>query len=235
MTLQLLACLARVQLLAACSRESPTRSSRESLFFLHTLEHFFTLSHSLPLQESHLNTGLLIAKIHAILARNKANKMVDKIRTYIKTLDFLFRNFTQLLSVWHSILRTVLLRKLPGPQSAIIGMAIKPNLSINYIYKAKGLPRKFCDSPPWNINSNARRVSAKIRGIGLSPSLIWLTIPMARASTKPGLPEQSKNFPQSKELNQNSSACCQSLHEYVYWSVLKELQEDIPCALRSCY
>ena len=82
MTLQLLACLARVQLLAACSRELPTRSSHESLFFLHTLEHFFTLSHSLPLQESHLNTGLLIAEIQANLARNKANKMVDKIQPY---------------------------------------------------------------------------------------------------------------------------------------------------------
>ena len=68
-TLQLLACLARVQLLATCSSES--------LFFLHTLEHFFTLSHSLCLQESHLNTGLLIAEIQANLARNKANKMVD--------------------------------------------------------------------------------------------------------------------------------------------------------------
>ena len=62
-TFQLLACLVREQLLAACSRESPARSSRESLFFLHTLEHFFTLFHSLPLQESHLNTGLLIAEI----------------------------------------------------------------------------------------------------------------------------------------------------------------------------
>ena len=76
-TLQLLACLAREQLLAACSRKSPTRSSRESLFFLHTLEHFFTLPHSLPLQESHLNIGLLIAEIQANLAWNKANKMVD--------------------------------------------------------------------------------------------------------------------------------------------------------------
>ena len=81
-TLQLLACLAREQLLATYSRESPMRSSRESLFFLHTLEHFFTLSHSLPLQESHLNTGLLIAKIQENLARNKANKMVDKIQPY---------------------------------------------------------------------------------------------------------------------------------------------------------
>ena len=73
-TLQLLACLAHEQLLAACSRESPVRSSCESLFFLHTLKHFFTLSHSLPLQESHLNTGLLIAEIQANLARNKANQ-----------------------------------------------------------------------------------------------------------------------------------------------------------------
>ena len=81
-TLQLLACLACKQLLAACNRESPTKSSRESLFFLHTLEHFFTLSHSLPLQESHLNTGLLIAEIQANLARNKANKMVDKIQPF---------------------------------------------------------------------------------------------------------------------------------------------------------
>ena len=77
MTLQILPCLARVQLLAVCSRESPTRSNRESQFFLHTFKHFFTLSHSLTLQESHLNTGLLIAKIQANLARNKANKMVD--------------------------------------------------------------------------------------------------------------------------------------------------------------
>ena len=44
---------------------------------LHNLEHFFTLYHSLPLHESHLNTGLLIAKIQTNLTRNKANKMVD--------------------------------------------------------------------------------------------------------------------------------------------------------------
>ena len=49
---------------------------------LHNLEHFFTLSHSLPLQDSHLNTGLLIAKIQTNLARNKANKMVNKIQPY---------------------------------------------------------------------------------------------------------------------------------------------------------
>ena len=93
MTLQLLACLARVQLLVACSRESPTRSSRDSLFFLHTLEHFLIISLSLPLQESHLNTRLLIAKIQANLARNKSNKMVDKIQPYNLPL-WLFRDKT---------------------------------------------------------------------------------------------------------------------------------------------
>ena len=82
MTLQLLACLTHEQLLAVCSRESPARSNREFLFFLHILKHFLTLSHSLPLQESHLNTGLLNAEIQANLARNKANKMVDKIQPY---------------------------------------------------------------------------------------------------------------------------------------------------------
>ena len=91
MTLQLLACLACEQLLAACSHKSPARSSHESLFFLHTLEHFITLSHSLSLQESHLNTRLLIAEIQANLARNKANKMVDKIQPYNLPL-WLFRD-----------------------------------------------------------------------------------------------------------------------------------------------
>ena len=49
---------------------------------LHNLEHFFTLSHSLPFHDFHLNTGLLIAKIQANLAQNKAIKMVDKIQPY---------------------------------------------------------------------------------------------------------------------------------------------------------
>ena len=49
---------------------------------LHNFEHFFTLSHSLPLHDSHLNTGLLIAKKQTNLARNKTNKMVEKIQPY---------------------------------------------------------------------------------------------------------------------------------------------------------
>ena len=46
-------------------------------FFAHTWAILHTLSHTLSLYDSHLNTGFLIAKIQANLARNKANKMVD--------------------------------------------------------------------------------------------------------------------------------------------------------------
>ena len=58
-----------VHLLVACKPRVPAS--------LHHLEHFFTLSHTLPLHDSHLNTGVLIAKLQANLAQNKANNMVD--------------------------------------------------------------------------------------------------------------------------------------------------------------
>ena len=50
-------------------------------------------SHSLLLQQTHLNTGLLNANIQVNLARNKANKMVDKIQLY-NLLLWLFRDKT---------------------------------------------------------------------------------------------------------------------------------------------
>ena len=56
-----------------------------------SLEQFFTLSHTLPLHDSHLNTGLLIAKTQANLSGNKDNKMVNKIQPYNLPL-WLFRD-----------------------------------------------------------------------------------------------------------------------------------------------
>ena len=56
---------------------SHPREQAASLCFLAHSWAINTLFHSLPLQQSHLNTGLLNAKIQANLARNKANKMVD--------------------------------------------------------------------------------------------------------------------------------------------------------------
>ena len=63
--------------LAACKLRATREIQSWVPTSLHNLKQFFTLFHTLPLYDSHLNTGLLIAKMHANLARNKANKMVD--------------------------------------------------------------------------------------------------------------------------------------------------------------
>ena len=56
--------------------ELATLSSRKPTD-LHTSELFFTLSHTLPLHDSHLNVGFLNAELQANLTRNKDNKIVD--------------------------------------------------------------------------------------------------------------------------------------------------------------
>ena len=45
---------------------------------MHTLNQFFTLSHTKLLHNSHLNIGYLIAELQANLAWNKANKWLNK-------------------------------------------------------------------------------------------------------------------------------------------------------------
>ena len=90
MMLQLRACLACVQILAAYKLRATHEIQSRVLVSLHSLEHFFTLSHTLLLHDSHLNTGLLIAKIQANLTWNKAKKMVDKIQPYNTIIGALF-------------------------------------------------------------------------------------------------------------------------------------------------
>ena len=68
--------------LTACKPQATREIQLQTPASMHNLEHFFTFSYTLPLHDSHLNTGLLIAKIQANLAQNKANKMVDKIQPY---------------------------------------------------------------------------------------------------------------------------------------------------------
>ena len=82
-----------MQLLTACKLRATHEIQLRVLTSLHNLEYFFTLSHTLPLHDSHLNIELLIAKIQANLERNKANKMVDKIQPY-NLLLWLFRDKT---------------------------------------------------------------------------------------------------------------------------------------------
>ena len=70
-------CFTRMHLLAACKPWATHEIQLQVPVSLHSFEHFFTLSHTLLLHDSHLNIGLLIAKLQANLARNKANKMID--------------------------------------------------------------------------------------------------------------------------------------------------------------
>ena len=64
-------CFTRVHHLVACQPRVPIASSCS---FAQTWD---TLSHTLPLHDSHLNIGLLIAKLQSNLSQNKANKMVN--------------------------------------------------------------------------------------------------------------------------------------------------------------
>ena len=88
------ACFTCVPALAVCQSQVTREFQPRVSASLHNLEHFFILSHSLPLYDSHLNTGLLIAKIQANLVWNKANKMVDKIQPYNGKRCFLLAKAT---------------------------------------------------------------------------------------------------------------------------------------------
>ena len=95
-----LACFTRVPALAACQLQVTREFQLRVSASLYNLEHFFTLSHSLPLHDSHLNTWLLIAKIQVNLAWNKANKMVDKIQPYIMDIP-------QISNQWYMSFMTI--------------------------------------------------------------------------------------------------------------------------------
>ena len=68
------------------------------LLIAHTLE-FFTLSHTQPLHDFHLNTRFLIAKLQANLAQNKTNTWLNKFNLIESVLfgDFVFDWFIDLI------------------------------------------------------------------------------------------------------------------------------------------
>ena len=59
------------------SGDLPVASQSRDSLELHTSWDFFTLSHTVPLHNSHLNTRYLLAKLQASLARNKANTWLN--------------------------------------------------------------------------------------------------------------------------------------------------------------
>ena len=67
-------CASIWRLTAASHPRNPVASP---CFFAHIWTILHTLSHTLPLHDSHLKTGFLIATKQANLTQNKVNKMVD--------------------------------------------------------------------------------------------------------------------------------------------------------------
>ena len=83
------ACSVCVQLLAACKPRASREIQPRVPASLHSLEHFFTLSHTLPLHNSHLNTGFLSAVLQVNLSWNKANTWLIKFNlTDLKSLQW---------------------------------------------------------------------------------------------------------------------------------------------------
>ena len=91
LTLQLPACFTRVLASSISPLASQSQDPVARSLLKHTLDQFFTLSHTQPLHYSHLNTRFLNAKLQANLARNKVNTQLNKFNlTEIKptTLNF---------------------------------------------------------------------------------------------------------------------------------------------------
>ena len=65
-------------ILATCQLRDSYEIQTRGSSWVHTSWAFFTLSHTLPLHNSQLNTRYLIAKLQANLVRNKANIWLNK-------------------------------------------------------------------------------------------------------------------------------------------------------------
>ena len=59
------ACFTRVHPLTACQSRATHEIQSRVPALVHSLEHLFTLSHTLPLHDSYLNTGFLSAELQA--------------------------------------------------------------------------------------------------------------------------------------------------------------------------
>ena len=76
-------------ILATCQLRASREIQSWGSSWVHTSWAFFTLSHTLPLHNSHLNIGYLIAKLQENLALDKTNTWLNKFNlTYMKQEQF---------------------------------------------------------------------------------------------------------------------------------------------------
>ena len=72
-----LACFTRVPPLATLQSRASRKIQLRGSSWVHTLKLFITLSHTLPLHDSHLNTRFLNVELQANLTWNKTNKLIE--------------------------------------------------------------------------------------------------------------------------------------------------------------
>ena len=82
------ACFTRVHPLTACQLQATREIQSWVPALVHNLEHFFTLSHTLPLHDSHLNTGFLSAELQANWHRIKPTKWLIKFNLTISSFGY---------------------------------------------------------------------------------------------------------------------------------------------------
>ena len=104
------------------------------------------------------------------------------------------------------------------------------SLSINHICKVKGLPRKCCDSPPINTESSPKKVSAKIREAGLSPSLTHNTYDSSIHRARPSGAKQrfSHDFRCLVQVNQIIRFMLNK-SDKIFLDPIPSFQLSVPC------
>ena len=93
------ACFTHVHLLAACKPRAISKIQPRVPASLHSFEYFFTFSHTLPLHDSHLNTGFLSTELQVNWHGIKPTKWLIKFN-----LTSLNGNMVSLLKTWINFL-----------------------------------------------------------------------------------------------------------------------------------
>ena len=93
-------CFTRVHPLVACQSQATREIQLRVPASVHNLEHFFTLSHTLPLHDSHLNIGFLSAELQANWHWIKPTKWLIKFNLTEKNFDNPINEKSFSLSSW---------------------------------------------------------------------------------------------------------------------------------------
>ena len=96
------ACFTPVHRLAACLSRATCEIQSRVPASVHSFKHFFTLFHTIPLHDSHINTGFLNAELQANWHRIKPTKLLIKFNITIGVKEN-HNGLCRRLWVWQSL------------------------------------------------------------------------------------------------------------------------------------